>query len=571
MSYNAIIRLKQKRASGLFGEDRGWDVGSSQASAIGIPSRLVKTISERTNTIKYIDGERKDDRNLVIIQNTLSGIGRYRSQFNVDADGIEHMRFYLDDTPLPPFNGFVFSMNDLNWSNIVSLLGSEEAAIPVIPNSMTYQTYPNYGKTGNTYVMVQYTDDSGGSDVKTTGFTMTKVLNDLSNVHSPYQYNINILDWNNIPFAEQSDKTGYQFISKTPGTFMSWMGSMALANPYRPPKFLNNTPLSYAFGITTIENDLSNSSFETIGSWNTSNVVDMTAMFSKCIYFNQNIEWNVGQVTDMTEMFFWCVRFEGQGLMSWDVNNVKNMYKMLSNCPKFNETLNWNVSQVTDMGFMFYGCSKFLGGGLNNWVVDNVTNMGDMFVFCDVFNQDISGWNVSKVENTRSMFNQASIFNQDISGWNISSVTDTGYMFNKCYKFNQGFNWNTTHVTDMQYMFNECSDFIGTGLNSWNVDNVINMQYMFNGCSNFIGTGLSSWNVTKVTNMSHMFYNCSNFNQDISGWDLSIMGSNGDKILDMFTGTGLNSVNNNNIYNKWIGAPNNFSVGSLNGAGLSTP
>ena len=74
MSYNAIIRAKYLRASGLFGHGRGWDVGSNASLGIGIPSRLVRKISERTNPFNIIDGELLDDRNLVVVQNTLSGL-----------------------------------------------------------------------------------------------------------------------------------------------------------------------------------------------------------------------------------------------------------------------------------------------------------------------------------------------------------------------------------------------------------------------------------------------------------------------------------------------------------------
>jgi hypothetical protein len=97
MSYNARLRAKKNRASGLYGYDRGWEVGSNVALGVGIPSRLVRTVSERTTPMhRDCSGcELKDDRNLVVQQNTLSGVGRYRSQFNIDADGIKSERYYF--------------------------------------------------------------------------------------------------------------------------------------------------------------------------------------------------------------------------------------------------------------------------------------------------------------------------------------------------------------------------------------------------------------------------------------------------------------------------------------------
>ena len=73
-------------------------MGSNQGTAIGIPNRLVRVINQRTTPITYdSNGEKRDDRNLVVQQNTLSGIGRYRSQFNVDAGGIKSVRYYLGE------------------------------------------------------------------------------------------------------------------------------------------------------------------------------------------------------------------------------------------------------------------------------------------------------------------------------------------------------------------------------------------------------------------------------------------------------------------------------------------
>ena len=71
MSYNARVRAKQNRARGLYGCDRGWEVGSDQSGAIGIPYRLRRQISDRTRPIRYLDGVKRDDRNLVVLQNQL--------------------------------------------------------------------------------------------------------------------------------------------------------------------------------------------------------------------------------------------------------------------------------------------------------------------------------------------------------------------------------------------------------------------------------------------------------------------------------------------------------------------
>ena len=109
MSYNARLRATQNRvwassptnyepldtANGR--KYHGWKVGSSQASSIGIQPRLVRIIGERTTPLKITDGKIiGNDKNLVVVQNTLSGIGRFRSQFN--GDGIKSARYYINHT-----------------------------------------------------------------------------------------------------------------------------------------------------------------------------------------------------------------------------------------------------------------------------------------------------------------------------------------------------------------------------------------------------------------------------------------------------------------------------------------
>lgn len=132
MSYRARQRSENKRAGGLKGRDRGWLPGSSQSNSIGIPHNLVHKTRERTTTLvtreaaaniaggqlteplpaDFGDGNILiDTRSLVVNTNQLGGIGRFRSQFNVDADGIKHARYYL---PIYPKDYFKKSIGDCN-------------------------------------------------------------------------------------------------------------------------------------------------------------------------------------------------------------------------------------------------------------------------------------------------------------------------------------------------------------------------------------------------------------------------------------------------------------------------
>ena len=99
-----------------------------------------------------------------------------------------------------------------------------------------------------------------------------------------------------------------------------------------------------------------------------------------------------------------------------DTSNITDMSYLFSELDFNGDISNWNVSNVNNMAGMF-NCSKF-NGDISKWNVSNVDDMSWMFSNSK-FNQDISKWNVSNVDNMEGMF-FSSIFNQEISNWNVS-------------------------------------------------------------------------------------------------------------------------------------------------------
>ena len=84
-----------------------------------------------------------------------------------------------------------------------------------------------------------------------------------------------------------------------------------------------------------------------------------------------------------------------------DTSEITDMSYMFSNS-KFNGDISgWNVSNVEDMDYMFYN-SDF-NGDISNWDVSNVIDMYCMFYYSK-FNGDISNWDVSNVEYMKYMF-----------------------------------------------------------------------------------------------------------------------------------------------------------------------
>ena len=118
-------------------------------------------------------------------------------------------------------------------------------------------------------------------------------------------------------------------------------------------------------------------------------------MFAGCTYFNQNINTKI--VTNNTGTY-----------VAWNTSNVVNMDAMFYQTTVLTQTLigNWNTSKVQNMSLMFENTYEF-----NQSINTQVVNVGNNYV----------AWDVSTVIDFSYMFSN-SRFNQPISNWNVSSA-----------------------------------------------------------------------------------------------------------------------------------------------------
>jgi surface protein len=171
--------------------------------------------------------------------------------------------------------------------------------------------------------------------------------------------------------------------------------------------------------------------------------------------------WDTSQVTDMSYMFSEASDFNGD-ISNWKTSQVTNMYAMFNNASSFNQDLDsWNTSQVTDMRSMFFEASSF-NRSIGSWDISQVIKMNYMFAEASSFNQDLDSWNTSQVTNMKMMFWRASSFNGDISNWNTSQVKDMKWMFNGASSFNQDIStWCVNQIEDEPDSFDYNAGFEG--------------------------------------------------------------------------------------------------------------
>lgn len=238
-----------------------------------------------------------------------------------------------------------------------------------------------------------------------------------------------------------------------------------------------------------------------ITNWNVSRVKTMREMFKGCTSFNSPIDWDVdaegketglGSLTDITEMFYGCSVFNQP--VNWELSNdLKDVTYVFSGCSQFNQPVPWDMynNQVEDFTGMFQGCTNYNQSITLDFV--NVTNASYMFSGCTRFNQSLSEENnLHYCKNMSHMFDGCSSLNSSLDEIEVDDATDMSYMFRGCTSFNMP-------------------------LSSWNVGYVENMSYMFSGCTMF-NQPLTTWRTLHLTNMSHMFDGCISFNQDLSGF-----------------------------------------------------
>ncbi|MAS29921.1 MAG: hypothetical protein CMC44_04825, partial [Flavobacteriaceae bacterium] len=374
------------------------------------------------------------------------------STTTLDIDGTDRVVTAVDNTSIA-----AKPIGDADWDCICTTLVTDTSNL--FNNKRTFNQDLSRWDTSNVTNMQSMFSDARAFNQDISEWDVSSVTNMKSMFNKAHQFNKNISSW------DVSSVITMELMFSNADRFNNGDATNAASNPL---------------------------------TWNTQSVTNMRGMFFSGV-FNQDIgSWNVSNVENMSLMFKFTKKFGNGGQpMNWTTSSLENMAQMFRNTDAFNQDISgWDVSSVTNMAELFKQNDGFNNNGQPlNWNTSSVKNMTALFYLAKNFNQDISGWDTSNVTQMQNMFREAVDFDQDISGWNTSSVNNMSNMFKFATSFNQEIGgWDVRSVTNMTGMFENATLFNGN-LSSWCVSHNPSHGSFATGsgliAANFPGWGLS--------------------------------------------------------------------------------
>lgn len=392
-------------------------------------------------------------------------------------------------------------MQDDMWMNSVSINGNRtRISVRIMSDDFISIEYTsingrNYTSNQDTDYTIEFSTPVKSSwewDDDAANFIIAKKLN----FEGIFQYSENNWNFADIGVDITSDdiypnKKAYSSEGKLTGTLftelndstdfkkyinMTYNFSQNITNLYRAFSSIQiNEPLWIIPMLNTVNVTNMSQTFSSlysrsidISNWDTSNVTDMSSMFSY-LYYTKDLNlgnMNTSKVTNMASMFSWSRNIVDLDLSSFNTINVTNMFWMFAAAENISyiNLASFDTSNVETMEGMFYHCFNVERINVSNLNTCNVSNMQNMFTGC------------SKVKEL------------DVSNFDTHLVNSFGNMFHGCYELEKldVTNWNTSNVTMMGWLFYGCRNLKVLNLSTWDVSNVGSywMREMFEGCHN---------------------------------------------------------------------------------------
>ena len=487
--------------------DVDWIV--DEASSRGLSSHTLKYVVKaneeydaRTASIVFFDKNSELKDTLVVNQAQKDAIVLFQKQFIVEQEGGTVEVKLMTNVDLD------INMPKLNWISMADSRGLKE-------HSLCFEIEKNENTVERSAEIILCDKNSSLSDtVKIVQKQFVKGFY-LPSGESFYKllYAKSIYK-NKIKFVAKSNKTSSSLFFTDKNGKISYLIDNGEWHEIHTSadEFIAHEDCSYMFRVTNF------TSIDFGENFNTSNVTDMSYMFTNCqLLETLNIDaFDTSNVTNMRSMFVWCHQLKKINVSHFDVSNVINMGFMFQHCGSLKEldVKNFNTCNVEDMSYLFSVCFNLENLDLSTWDTSKVKSMEHMFWECSALKKiDISSFNTENVSNMGGMFcNCTSLSELDLSNFNTENVTDMGSMFYGCSSLSNLDlnNFNTSNVTNMAVMFEECSSITEFDLSNFNTENVTNMGGMFYGCSSLSNLDLTNFDTSNVTNMHAMFENCKN-------------------------------------------------------------
>lgn len=278
-----------------------------------------------------------------------------------------------------------------------------------------------------------------------------------------------------------------------------------------------------------------------LSDWDTSNVTDMSRMFSNChALTNLDVsKFNTSNVTNINEMFAGTGKINMIDMSKWDLSKLSNgnyesggfakvfkgSYCENIKLPNMNLKKEFNTYYGNTFSFL-YGLKSLQAPELVNSYTNNIR-----FLFAgdhELYDVDMSDWDFSNVTYAYGAFYGTKISNVSV---NLSNAKDSIYsMFRESYadSINISNLEISSKVTDTKWMFGDTKsttiDFVDSNGNTkFDTSGVTNMSYMFRNSKNLTTiNGLNKLNTSNLKDIGAMFYNCNSLTSiDLSYWNTS--------------------------------------------------
>ena len=223
-------------------------------------------------------------------------------------------------------------------------------------------------------------------------------------------------------------------------------------------------------------------------------IVSMSNMFfSSQTTSIDTSSFNTSNVVDMTALFYGVSGLTSIDVSNFDTSNVNVFSAMFYNCSGLTsiDVSSFNTTSASQLSAMFLGCSSLTSLDLSNFDTTNFSYIGGLLYNCSSLTSlNMSNWDFSFLSsfsftNTVAGSNHLRSL-KTINLTNAIFPADSSTMFLGLNSVEEIIldNVNTSSVTKMSAMFQNCSSLTSIDISSYDMSHVTNVVGMFQGCSN---------------------------------------------------------------------------------------